>query len=135
MNYYHTKDIKLASCLIALGCAYREVDPITHLITEDDQGRRQSQYTFWFDLEKGDSKSICTKVVEAFFKWRDNGEYVLDREHPLYYMLGALANRDTLLHWIKSNVEPMRVINDGHRVIILSDRADQKTKDKIRKHL
>lgn len=144
MEFYPTKDIKLASCLIALGVPKRDSDPVTREVQERN-GRPFDQYTFWFDIGEESNKSNCVSIVQAYEKAKafflmpadgpPSADYVLGIEHPLYYMMGVLFNRETLLHWMRSDVEPMKIIKDGTRTVIISTRASQETKDKIKKYL
>lgn len=143
---YPTKDIKLASCLLALGVPYRQSDPVTREV-QDRNGRSFDQYTFWFDVGDETTSKWCGQIIDAyekaksFFLMPDNQEkdqkaaYVLGEEHPLYYMMGVLFNRETWLHWMRANAEPMKLIKEGNRTIMISVRASQELKDKIKKHL
>lgn len=133
-NVFHTKDIKLASCLIALGIPYRNNCPVTREIQERN-GKPFEQFTFWFDISIDENKLKCGQVFEAYEKGKDWKEYILGVEHPLYYMMGALWNRETLLHWMRTDAEPMKLIFDGARTIAISARASQETKDKLKMHL
>ncbi len=149
---FPTKDIKLASCLLALGIPYRKSDPVTRE-AQDRNGRAFDQYTFWFDIGDETISKQCGQIIEAYdrakslFLMDQDGTivtnspadqaagYTLGIEHPLYYMMGVLFNRETWLHWMRANAEPMKLIQDGNRTVMLSTRATQELKDKIKKHL
>jgi hypothetical protein len=47
-------------------------------------------------------------------------------------MKGALENREALLHWMRAKVVPMRIIQHGDKTVLLSERASEKTKAKIK---
>jgi hypothetical protein len=132
MNHIYTPDIKLASILAALGIPTRSIDPITCII-EEVNGQRNEKYTFWFDGD-GESGAKAKELIKAYYALGKNwDETILDKEHPLYWMKGALDNRETYLHWIRSKVVPMRIIQHGEKTVLLSDRASTATQAKIRK--
>lgn len=142
MEFYPTIDIKLASCLLAFGVPYRTSDPVTREVQERN-GRPFDQYTFWFDIGDETNKSNCVTLVQAYEKAKaaflmgnsKEVDYVLGVEHPLYYMMGVLFNRETWLHWMRTGAEPIKIIREGNRTVIMSARATQETKDKIKKYL
>ena len=132
MNHIYTPDIKLASILSALGIPPRGTDPITCII-EEVNGQRNEKYTFWFEGD-GEHGAKAKELVKAYYALGKNwDETILDKEHPLYWMKGALDNRETYLHWIRSKVVPMRIIQHGEKTVLLSDRASSSTQAKIRK--
>lgn len=141
MHTYPTKDIKLASCLIGLGIPYRQSDPVTCEVQSKD-GREHKQYTFWLDIGDDYRERLCGLMVDAYLKAkpffdssRMDGEYTLEVEHPLYWMMGVLFNRETLVHWMRSNAEPMKIYKEGARTVLISARASQLTKDRIKRAL
>lgn len=143
MKTYPTKDIKLAAILISLGIPYRKSDPVTRELIQKN-GKDFEQITFWFDVEDQFKSDYCGQVVKAyalakpFFETvagTQAGEYLLDPDHPLYYMMGCLFNRETLFHWMRHNAEPMRIINHGKSTVIISARASDKLKAKIKEIL
>lgn len=155
-NVYPTKDIKLAACLDSLGIPYRISDPVT-LEIQERNGKPFNQYTFWFDISDGTIKKLCSQFVEAYekakplFDWKKNeriaeegkryrlpdDDYfsLLGEEHPLYYQMDSLYLRDAWMHWMRSDAEPMKLMKEGNRTVVMSTRASQETKDKIKKHL
>lgn len=141
MDSYPTKDIKLASILLALGVPYRHEDPVTHEI-QDKDGREHHQYTFWFDVADAEKRKTCGHLVEAYMRAKglfnasgDPAEYLLDKEHPLYWMMGVLANRETYMHWMRADAEPMRIYQEGNRTVLISSRASQDLKNKVKSQL
>jgi hypothetical protein len=135
MNQIHTADIKLASILSALGIPLRDNDPVT-CVTEERDGKKFEQYTFWFDTSDGDISAKAKELVTAYYEcgkeWKDSS---LDKEHPLFWMKGALENREVFLHWIRNKVVPMRFIKHGEKTVLISARASERTKDRVRKIL
>jgi hypothetical protein len=50
-------------------------------------------------------------------------------------MKAALENREVYLHWIKNDVEPQKIMQIGQKTLMLSVRASQELKDKMKSHL
>lgn len=131
MNHIYTSDLKLASILSALGIPLRDVDPVTCVIEEKD-GRRDEKYTFWFNGD-GEKGAEAKQFVKAYYACgKDWEETILDAEHPLYWMKGALENRETFLHWIRNKAVPMRIVQHGDKTVMLSDRASSAMRQKVR---
>lgn len=133
MDNIPTNDIKLAAILIAMGIPTRQSDPVTCVVTNEG-GIRKETFTFWFDVSAG-KKDEAKKLIDAYQKARNWEEMVLDAEHPLYWMKGALENREVLLHWIRKNVKPMKIIQHGNKTVLIGENASKSLKDKIRKIL
>lgn len=132
MNYsYFVTDIKLASILIGLGIPKRENQPITCEVVEK-QGRDFKLYKFWFDIQDAAIRQKCKTLVEAYANaWE---KLDLDVEHPLYYMKGALDNREAFLDWIRRDVQPMKTYKIGGLTVTMSTRASEATKEKVKKY-
>ena len=131
MKYIPTHDIKLASILVAMGIPIRKQDPITCQVVKIS-GVRKEEFTFWFDVTDPEKEAEVLIVLGAYAKARDWGELVLEKEHPIYWMKGALENREVLLHWIRKNVQPMRVIKIGDKTVLIGERASPILRDKMR---
>lgn len=149
MHYFFpTKDIKLFSILIGLGIPYRKSDPVTREVQEKN-GRPFDQYTFWLDIADESKRGWCKVYVDAYYKFvetwettpifpyveKDEGHPLYIGNHPLYFGVGFLFNRETTLHWMRTEAEPMKLIKDGNRTVMMSARASQVTKDKIKSQL
>lgn len=127
---YSTDNIKLACVLSALGIAPRRYDPVT-CIRSDRGGKEHDQYTFWFEVT---GKDQVAPLVNAFYQFLKEGRYSLDEEHPLYYITGALMNRDVMLNFMRQAV-PFKAIQDGKRFILMPVNASATLRQQIRKHL
>lgn len=134
MDNIPTNDIKLAAILVGLGVPMRESDPITCVI-DTEGGIRRETFTFWFDVSAQGKRDEAKKLIDAYQKARGWENMVLDTEHPLYYMKGALENREVLLHWIRKNVKPMKIIQHGNKTVLIGEGASKSLKDKMRKLL
>lgn len=134
MDNIPTSDIKLAAILISLGVPIRQSDPITCVVNTVDHIRKET-FTFWFDVEGEGMRDKAKKLIDAYHKARDWQTMTLDPEHPMYWMKGALENREVLLHWIRKNVKPMRIITSGNRTVLIGENASQALKDKMKKLL
>lgn len=150
-NIYHTIDIKLATCLDSLGIPYRYSDPVTRVMQEKN-GRDFEQCTFWFDISKEEDRDNCKIFIEAYetakpmFIWMqdirrglkkpypDVNYYKLDPDHFLYWMMDVLYKRESWMDWMR-NAERMRQFQEGNKSVVMSIRASQETKDKIKRHL
>lgn len=131
MYLVHTIDIKLASILLTAGVPHRKSDPITCQV-ETLTGKRHEQFTFWFEVND-EQKKIAQDLMNAFWKFKDSGDFLLPSEHPLYYMLSALENRETLLNWIRTKVEPIKSVPVNDKItILLSERARPALKEKLK---
>ena len=121
MKTFDTPDIKLASILVALGIPPRNSDPITCI--ERSGGVRQ--YSFWFDITDCVKARACQNYVDAWNAMRHEGRITLEAgvEHPLYWMKGALENREVLLNWLRNDVEPMKLAKVGDWHVLLSSKA------------
>ena len=129
---YHTADIKLASILVALGVKRRQSDPITCMVQERD-GKRHQQFTFWLDVSTDETFKKCANLVEAYYKFRNEDNMILDEDHPLYYMMAAFFNREKQLDEMKSDVEPMRTIKKGGVTLIIPENPSEALKQKLKK--
>ncbi len=155
MHKFHpTKDIKLAACLDSLGIPFRPSDPVTREVQERN-GRPFDQFTFWFDVAQPEHRDLLAALVDAYyaarpmFDWMSEtrraltkkpyngpeGWFKLGEEHPLYYIMDALWKREDWLFWMHNKAEPMKCVQNGNRVVMMSARASQATKDKIKSQL
>lgn len=123
-------DIKLASILVAMGIPIREVDPVT-CVVHTDRGHRQEDYKFWFDVTKG-LREKAMELIEAYNKAKNWQEMTLDHEHPLYWMKGALENREVLLNWIRKDVKPMQILTAGNKTVLIGERASAGLREKMK---
>ena len=120
MKTYDTPDIKLASILVAFGIPLRKSDPVTCVMTND-----RPQYSIWFDITDHNDATTCQKYVDAWYSMRRDGKMTLDPENPLYWMKGALENREVLLNWMRNDVEPMRLAKVGKWHVLMSDKQPE----------
>ena len=125
-------DIALASILDAFGVPKRQPDPITRELRTAPDGTTKESGKWWFDVSLDEDAEKAKWIMEAYGAARDWQHYQLDPEHPLYWMKGALENRETFLHWIRTKAVPMRIIQHGEKTVLLSDRASAATKQKMR---
>lgn len=153
-HFYHTDDIKKATCLDSLGVPWRRSDPVTRVLQERN-GRSFEQCTYWFDTTDEIKRSLCASLVgayeqaEALFKWKRDvrlnradaskppqGDYYkLGEEHPLYYEMDALFLREVWLDWTRNGADLRKMIQEGEKTVNISTRASQETKDLIKKYL
>lgn len=131
----HVIDIKLASILISSGVPQRATDPITCEVQYRQPGnQRHEQYTFWFEIENTDeAKKHAEAIINSYLSFVQKWDMSLGEEHPLYYMIGVLQNREVLLHWIRTKVEPLKRTTVGKMDILVSERASPELKAKLRK--
>jgi hypothetical protein len=134
-NYIHTCDLKLASILAALGIPRREQDPVTSVINTTSAGQEKEQYTFWFDVSNPSVQEKAKTYVKAYYAAEKWESFTLDTEHPLYWMKGALENREVFLHWMRTKVAPMKQIQHGNKTVLMGARATRKTQETIRGQL
>lgn len=127
-------DIKLASILTALGVPTRPSDPVTCEI-EERHGVRHEQYKFWFNVDDPKIRDIAKETIDAYCKARNWEEFTLDKEHPIYWMKGALENREVFLGWMRKNVAPLKIIQVGEKTILIGERATRQLKEKMKKLL
>jgi hypothetical protein len=128
----HTIDIKLAAVLISSGITQRKTDPITCEV-QYPNGKRHEQFTFWFEIPNTDeAKEHAQGIMNAYFAFVQKWDMALGEEHPLYYMIGVLQNREVLLHWIRTDVEPLKRTTVGKMDILVSERATPELKNKLR---
>lgn len=130
MYLIHTIDIKMAAVLITTGIPLRKTDPVTCFV-ETVNGKRHEQFTFWFEVFDDEKKKLSQDTMNAFWQFKE-GVFLLDQEHPLYYIIAALENREVLLHWIRSKVEPIKRVTFGNKDILLSERARPALKEKLK---
>jgi len=153
-HFYHTIDIKLASCLDSLGIPFRKSDPVTK-VQQDRNGRSFEQCTFWFDTTDETNRQNCAIIERAYerakplFKWKQDvrldradanfppkGDYYeLGEEHPLYYEMDVLFLREVWLDWLRNGADTRKIIQEGKKTVNISTRASQATKDLIKKYL
>lgn len=154
-HFYHTIDIKLASCLDSLGIPFRQSDPVTRVLQEKN-GRPFEQCTYWFDTTDDATRKLCAIFEDAYetakplFEWKKKirkGEikpetpppsgnyYKLDPESPLYYEMDALYLREVWLDWTRNGADLRKLIQEGSKTINISTRASQYTKDLIKKYI
>lgn len=134
MHATPTRDIKLAAILTALGIPMRPEDPIT-CVEEERKGKMIKQFTFWFDTTLPENQRKVAIFINAYDKARDWKEYTLDKEHPIYWMKGALENRERFLGWIREDVQPMKLIQSGSRTVLIGANASPELKKQIKQHL
>jgi len=131
MDHIPTADIKLASILISCGIPIREHDPIT-CVVDHDKGTRRETFTFWFDGSAPGKKDEAKKLIAAYQAARNWETMTLDVEHPLYWMKGALENREQLLNWIRKSVKPMRIIQNGNKTVLIGEHASPALREKMK---
>lgn len=131
MYLIHTIDLKVFSLLSTFGIPFRKQDPITCFV-EMKEGRRHEQYTFWFEAADDEQKKIAENVMNAFWKFKHDGVFTMDPEHPIYYAIAALEAREVGMHWIRSKVEPFKRVTFGNKDILLSERARPALKEKLK---
>jgi hypothetical protein len=135
-NNFHTISLKLACILVSLGFSRREQDPVT-CQEEIRNGVPHKQYTFWFDVKPEEEKRL-RDVVNCFHKtknWDCESTEFKDKDHPIYWMMGNNENHDTYMFWIRNKVVPIREIKHGSKTVLISSRASEKTKNKIKEML
>lgn len=155
-HFYHTIDIKLAAILDSLGIPWRRSDPVTRVM-EERNGRSFEQCTFWFDTTDENDRKAQSLYLEAYelalplFIWKrdvrlnrkgadpdkpPHGDYYkLGEEHPIYYQMDALFLREVWLDWSRNGADLRKLIKEGDKVVNISTRASQHTKDLIKKYL
>jgi hypothetical protein len=131
MDNLPTCDIKLAAILVALGIPIREVDPVT-CVVDQERGRRNEVYTFWFDVSGFGLRDKAKQLIEAYKAAREWADFKLDKEHPLYWMKGALENREVLLNWIRKDVKPMQILTAGNKTVLIGEHASAGLRAKMK---
>jgi len=96
---------------------------------------RREQFTFWFDTSNPVLQEAAKSYVQAYHAAEKWEKLTLDAEHPLYWMKGALENREVYLHWMRNNVAPMKQIQSGKTTVLMGARASKRTQETIRKHI
>ena len=125
-------DIKLAAILLALGIPIRKAEPITCIVSTDNNGNRREAFSFWFDVTDDGLQEKAQEAVTAYAKARDWESFSLPTDHPLYWMKGVLENREVLLGWIRKNVKPLRVIQHGEKTILIGEKASNRLKSRMK---
>jgi len=131
MDNLPTCDIKLAAILVALGIPIREVDPVT-CVVDQERGRRNEVYTFWLDVSGFGLRDKAKQLIEAYKAAREWADFKLDKEHPLYWMKGALENREVLLNWIRKDVRPMQILTAGNKTVLIGEHASAGLRAKMK---
>lgn len=126
-----TRDIKLASILVSLGVPIRQTDPVT-CVVDTSNGRRSEVFTFWFDVSASGMREKAKALVAAYEAARNWTSYTLDNEHPIYWMKGALENREVLLNWIRKDVKPMQILTSGNKTVLIGEHASPELRAKLR---
>ena len=134
MRQIFVTDIALASILDAYGIPKRQPDPITREI-RTYQGRETESGKWWYDVTDDDHDKKARSLIDAYGKAKDWTEYVLDREHPLYWMKGVLENRTANLHLFHHGATPMKVIENGDQTIYIGPRLSKKDRETLKKAL
>lgn len=153
-HYYHTDDIKKATCLDSLGIPWRRSDPVTRVL-QNRNGRDFEQCTYWFDTTGNDMRTLCAVLVDAYdkaeplFKWKRDvrlnransihppqGEhYDLGEGHILYDRMDVLFLREVWLDWTRNGADLRKMIEENGKTVNISTRASQQTKDLIKKYI
>jgi len=130
MKLHPTSDLKLAIILATLGIPLRSSDPITCHYGEADK----KTFTFWFDATEEHHEKKLVELLHVHTSLLDNplGKD-LDQEHPALYVRAALDNRESFLRWIKEDVAPMRIITEGERTLLISDRASPRLRASMKR--
>lgn len=133
-KYYFATEIKLASILTSYGIPRRESDPITCEIIKEN-GKEERRHKFWFDISDKNDADKCHAIETDFFAAKNWETLNRDAEDPLYWMKGALENRDALVHEIRNQVSPMEVITVGDKTVIIGHRLSEENKKKLKNML
>lgn len=134
MRQIYVVDIALASILDAFGIPKRSPDPITREIRTVD-GKDREFGKWWYDTTDDEHDRKSREVIEAYSKARNWEEYTLDPEDPLYWMKGALENRNANLHLFHHGATPMKVIEKGDRTVYIGPRVSLKDRETLKKLL
>ena len=130
MKVYPTSDLKLAVTLATLGIPLRSSDPITCHYGEGDK----KIFTFWFDATEEHQKKKLAELLNLHVSLRaDPLGKDIDQEHPALYVRAALDNRESFLRWIREDVTPMRIITEGDRTLLISDRASPRLRASMKR--
>lgn len=153
-HFYHTMDIKLATCLDSLGIPWRLSDPVTRVL-QNRNGRDFEQCTYWFDTTDETNRTICANLVKAYekaepiFKWKrdvrlnradaqlppQGDHYLLGEDHILYDRMDVLFLREVWLDWTRNGADLRKLIQENGKTVNISTRASQTTKDLIKKYV
>lgn len=128
MRHIYVTDISLASILNAFGIPRRMPDPITREIRTRG-GKDVECGKWWFDVSNEEHAEKAKETMDAYYAARDWESYLLDKEHPLYWMKGVLENRTANLHLYHHGATPMKIIQDGDRTVIVGPRISERTKE------
>lgn len=135
MKSIYCLDMSLAAILISLGVPRRPFDPVTREI-RTYQGKEARSTKFWFDTTDPEKEAIAKEAIAAYTACGKEWEaYTLDKEHPIYWMKGALENRTMWLDLYHNNATEMRVIEDGDRTIYIGPKVSEKNKTTLKKLL
>ena len=134
MRHYYVNDISLASILDAFGIPKRQPDPVTKEIRLRD-GKDVVSGKWWYDLSNQEDADKCKELCDAYYAARNWESFMLDKEHPLYWMKGALENRTANLHLFHHGAAGMRVIESGDMTIYMGERISEKDKQTLKAQL
>src|ERR1700693_27032 len=153
-HFYHTIDIKEATCLDSLGIPFRKSDPVTRVLRTRN-GRDFEQCTYWFNTTDEGMRKYQAALTEAYekakplFEWKrdvrldradpnkppQGDHYKLGEDHILYDRMDALFLREVWLDWTRNGADLRKLIHEGDKTVNISVHASQKTKDLIKKYL
>lgn len=128
---YSTTNLRLAVCLTALGVPLRDPDPVTQHAEPRPHDPGFTRFTFWFRVIDEDA---LRQLVAAFMAFEARWECLLDHDHPLYFIYGALFNRDVLIKHMREST-PFRVISEGDQTVLMPVHAPAWLVDKVKEHL
>lgn len=135
MRTLFVKDITLASIFDAFGIPKRQPDPATREIRRRD-GTDVESWSWWFDITDDRHRDKAKTLMQAYQAYKgENREFLLDPEHPLYWMAGFAVNRAANLHLAHHGATPMRIYQEGNRTLILGPSVRKEAREKLKSML
>jgi hypothetical protein len=117
-----TRDLKLASCLVVLGC------PIIRL------GGQMPDTEFYFAGQGYGMPPPVTADLSQAFRTKRLEE--ISPEHPLLWMMQGLSNRDAIANHVRDKKKLVLIRGPGNgRASLVSENAKGRTMDRVKRHL